>query len=203
MIQPEPGPPELHGERVLLRPYGQGFGEAELRRVYQWSRDDELLQLSGGAPLRLPYGQFVQEFWRERAREGRRRLLYGIFAGDGLLIGRLGVFALDRRRRQAELGILIGDRAYWGQGYGTDAMRTLLGYLFRELGYARIYLYTGRDNLRAQRAFARVGFRRLGTVRRVFSDLHVRDDVHMEIRPRDLEGEVRRESGEGYGLRSA
>lgn len=187
MIETQAAVRLLWGARVVLRPYGEGFGEEELRRVYAWSRDEEILRLSGGAPIHLAYEQFVEEFWQQRRRERRRRMLYGIFVQSGALIGRVGCFAIDHRRRQGELGIVIGDRRYWGRGYGPDALKTFLRYLFGELGFRRIYLYTGVDNQRAQRAFAKVGFRSLGVVRRLFSDYSAREDVHMQIYPRDLE----------------
>lgn len=203
-------PRVLQGQRVVLRPYGEGFGQEELRRVYAWSQDKEILALSGGAPVHLAYESFVQHFWRERDGEWDKRILYAIFAPSssrpdsqpgaeaglqwsvrpnaegGLLIGRLGCFAIDPRRRQGELGIVLGDRDYWGRGYGPDALRTFLRYLFQEAGLRRLYLYTGVENLRAQRAFAKVGFRSLGVVRRVFSDFSAREDIHMEISPQDL-----------------
>lgn len=186
MIRPAVLSRQLQGSKTYLRPYGLGFGEAELRRVYAWSRDRELLRLSGGSPLTISWDEFESHFWAQLESHQHRRVQYAIFAREGPLIGRVGLFGLDERRRQAELGILVGDREYWGRGFGSDALHTFLAYVFDELGYRRIYLYTGVDNPRAQRAFSKVGFRELGVVRRLFTDLSARQDVHMELHASDL-----------------
>lgn len=53
---------------------------------------------------------------------------------------------------------MIGDRAYWGQGYGPDVLNTLLRHLFLEAGMERLYLHTLDWNHRAQKAFTKCGF---------------------------------------------
>jgi RimJ/RimL family protein N-acetyltransferase len=72
----------------------------------------------------------------------------------------------DFHRKEAEIGVTIGLREYWGRGYGTDLLRTFAGYLFESLSLERIYLKTLDWNLRAQRCFENAGFTRYGTSRR-------------------------------------
>jgi RimJ/RimL family protein N-acetyltransferase len=75
-------------------------------------------------------------------------------------------YGYDPRENEAELGITIGDRDYWSRGYGTDAVRTMVDYAFRELELHRVYLHTLAWNYRAQRCFEHAGFRRLRHVNR-------------------------------------
>ena len=56
------------------------------------------------------------------------------------------------------LGIGIGEAGYRGKGYGTDAMRLLVGYAFRELDAYRIQLGVLSTNARAIRCYEKVGF---------------------------------------------
>ncbi|GAG49070.1 unnamed protein product, partial [marine sediment metagenome] len=67
---------------------------------------------------------------------------------------------------EAELGITIGDRRYWGQGYGSDAVQALVRLVFREKGLRRMLLHTLEWNVRAQRCFEKAGFVPRGRVRR-------------------------------------
>ena len=79
----------------------------------------------------------------------------GSLIGDATL-RQLGV-------EEAELGIMVGDRRYWNDGYGQDAVRLLLDHLFERLRLKRVYLKTLEWNIRAQRSFAKNGFREYGS----------------------------------------
>jgi RimJ/RimL family protein N-acetyltransferase len=60
--------------------------------------------------------------------------------------------------RNARLGIMIGDKSYWSQGYGTDAMLTLLRFGFEEMNLNRIDLTVDAENARAIRCYQKCGF---------------------------------------------
>ena len=45
---------------------------------------------------------------------------------NGLHIGNAMYYNIDTVRREAEIGITIGEREYWSRGYGTDAVKTLV-----------------------------------------------------------------------------
>jgi RimJ/RimL family protein N-acetyltransferase len=75
-------------------------------------------------------------------------------------------YGFDPRENEAELGITIGNREFWSRGYGTDAVRTLVDYLFSELGMRRVYLHTLAWNYRAQRCFEHAGFEQIRHVNR-------------------------------------
>jgi RimJ/RimL family protein N-acetyltransferase len=65
---------------------------------------------------------------------------------------------LRNRHGTAELGIMIGDRDYWGRGYGREVVRLLLRYGFHYLGLRRIALTTHAKNERAIRCYLACGF---------------------------------------------
>lgn len=84
---------------------------------------------------------------------------------DSIPIGMCGLHRLDWLNRNAEFGIAIGESAYWGRGYGTDATRTLLEIGFTWFNLHRIYLHVNEDNIRAIRTYERVGFKHEGVER--------------------------------------
>jgi RimJ/RimL family protein N-acetyltransferase len=155
----------LEGNLVRLRP--KTLGDAP--RDYAWRRDPELSSFDALLPTTATYDEFLREYQYELANLGPRRKRFAIETRDGHHIGNCSLYNIDERRRQAELGIMIGDRAYWGRGYGTDTVRTLVAYAFRELPVDRVYLYTLDWNLRAQHSFAKAGFKE---VARVQDDRH-------------------------------
>ena len=67
-------------------------------------------------------------------------------------------YDIDESNKQAELGILIGDKEYWDDGYGTDAVNMMVEHIFRTSNLERIYLKTLDWNVRAQRCFHKCGF---------------------------------------------
>jgi len=134
---------------------------------YEWRRDRELAEYDAAHPLTMSLPNFLSTIESELKSPAQHRRSLAIEELDGdTHIGNLMYYGYNRSRRETEIGITIGDRDYWSRGYGTDAVRALLGYLFRELELGRVYLHTLTWNERAQRAFQRAGFRRVREVRR-------------------------------------
>ena len=73
----------------------------------------------------------------------------------------------DWGSRDAFAGIGIGEREFWGKGYGSDAIQLLLRYAFTELNLQRVSLTVFEFNQRAQRSYEKVGFRLEGRQRQI------------------------------------
>lgn len=125
---------------------------------YGWRSDDELARLDAAMTLRIPYKHFLPSYVDEISRSSPRRQRFAIDTMDGKHIGNCMYYNIDRLKREAELGIMIGDRDYWGKGYGTDAVTALLGHIFNAADIERVYLNTLEWNARAQRCFEKCGF---------------------------------------------
>ncbi|MCB9451120.1 MAG: GNAT family N-acetyltransferase [Anaerolineaceae bacterium] len=89
---------------------------------------------------------------------------------DGTLIGFVALFDIKWKNGTSMMAMGIGEAAYRGKGYGSDALRLLLGYAFRELNLYRVGLNVIAYNAPAIRAYERAGFqlegRRRGMVYR-------------------------------------
>ncbi|MFA5901496.1 MAG: GNAT family N-acetyltransferase, partial [Hyphomicrobium sp.] len=62
---------------------------------------------------------------------------------------------------QAEIGYWIG-KPWWGNGYATEAARTLVAYCFDEVGFKQLTCGHFVDNAASKRVIAKLGFRRTG-----------------------------------------
>jgi len=60
--------------------------------------------------------------------------------------------------QKAEIGIHIGEKEYWNQGYGTKAMRLMLKHGFENLNLHRLWLRVFKTNQRAIRSYEKSGF---------------------------------------------
>ena len=122
---------------------------------YQWRIDPELSKLDATFPLRIRYKEFVRFSLDEIEYPSRRSRRLAIDTKDGVHIGNCMYYDLDERRGQTELGIMIGDRDYWDGGYGTDAVVTLVGHIFKTISSInKVYLHTLEWNSRARKSFA-------------------------------------------------
>ncbi len=171
----------VRGGKVTLRPYEMACSEDEMARLYRWSRDPEVLRWSGGTPITMSFVDFKHMLRKDQAQPSPYRVVYLILGPGGELMGRVGYFDIDPARRQAELGVVIGEKEYWGLGYGRDAISTLLRHVFENTDLERIYLFTYADNLRAQRAFAHCGFQPVTSERRARWSPAPASEVQMEI----------------------
>lgn len=156
-------PFRLVGEKVILR-------EKRLDDVeddYEWRADPELAAFDAVPPLRMSRSDYQRIFERDLQNPFPRQLVLSIEDPEtGLHIGNCMFYDYDERRNEAELGIMIGRKEYWGQGYGSDAVATFTRYLFEERNFKRIYLHTLKWNERARKAFQKVGFTPAGEVLR-------------------------------------
>ncbi len=102
--------------------------------------------------------------WWERNRSQKDGQPFAIETLPGELIGGCGLHEIEAHARSAVLGIWIA-RPYWDRGYGTDAVRTLCRFGFREMNLRRISLHVHATNSRAMRAYEKVGFKEEGRLR--------------------------------------
>ena len=76
----------------------------------------------------------------------------------GKFLGTIQLYHTDRRHRTAEIGLVLNKRKAWGRGYGSEAIRLLLRFVFRELDYAKIGLSVYEFNPRALALYEHLGF---------------------------------------------
>lgn len=149
------------GEKVLLGPIEREY----LPRYVEWLNDWEVRQfLAPGMPV--PLNIEDENEWFEARRKDKDNIVFAILTrADDQVIGNCGLHRIDLKNRSAVLGIFIGDKGYWGKGYGTDATQTLLQFAFAELGLNRVELEVYAFNPRAIRSYEKAGFVRDGVRR--------------------------------------
>ena len=157
---------ELRGARVILR--DKRIEDAE--KDYRWRSDPEIARLDAAYPLSMSYERYLKLFEDQLRYPTPGSHHFGTDAIDGTYIGNCMYYDLDSINKEAELGIVIGERDYWGNSYGYDAVTTLLNHMFVDLQLNRVYLHTLDWNERAQRSFAKSGFKPVRTVRRMSQD---------------------------------
>ena len=167
---------ELRGARVILR--DKRVEDAD--QDYIWRSDPELARLDAAIPLTMSFDRYLKIFQDQLRFPTPGSHHFSTDTLDGKFIGNCMYYDLDSVNMQAELGIVIGDRDYWSNSYGYDAVTTLLDYMFKEKNLKRVYLHTLEWNTRAQRCFGKSGFTPVKTVRRMSHDF-----ILMEVKRED------------------
>jgi len=154
----------LKGPRVTLR----GIRREDLPRLWEFNNDTDV-ELAGGGDPPIPQSlERLQAEFDKGASEGGRDGAWFAIEADGKLIGQCALHGFDLCKgvaRNAELGIGIGDKEYWGKGYGREAVGLLVDYGFRHWNLHRIWLSTLSINERAIRCYRACGFVEEGRLR--------------------------------------
>jgi RimJ/RimL family protein N-acetyltransferase len=152
----------LEGRLVRLRP----LEPSDADNYYRWMNDNEVKQYLG---MRYFIPRAAEEEWlrpRTNQQLSYNNLQFAVETlDDGRHIGSIGLHETHAEDRKAIVGIAIGDKTVWDQGYGTDAMITLLRFGFDEMNLHRVMLHVDERNLRAQASYKKCGFVEEGRLR--------------------------------------
>ena len=139
---------------------------SDAREDYAWQTDPELAELDAATTLKMSYQHFLSEYSFDLCYPSSSRHEFAVENMEGEHIGNCVYYNVNQVEKKAELGIMIGNRAYWKQGYGTEVVNTLLDYIFTRTSLEKIYLTTLVWNIRAQKCFAKCGFKECGRIKR-------------------------------------
>jgi RimJ/RimL family protein N-acetyltransferase len=165
------------GEKVRLRAYRKE--DLELRLSY--INDPEVVDgLISDTPY--PMTSHEEEKWFESISALKDTYKFAIETlEDKEFIGGCSINAVDWKNRVATVGVFIG-KNYWGKGYGTDAIKVLLSFIFLEMNMNKTRLITYSYNHRAIRSYKKCGFQVEGVLRQeVFRGGKYFDKISMGI----------------------
>lgn len=156
----QPEGPVLQGKRITLR----GPGMQDAQNVFHWERDNEVWRYDPYRPYSRTMAEFLPTFERNYVRGNGRQFWFIIEDEQHSPIGTITYFNIDLRTGQIEIGLGLGEKSRWGQGYGPDAIETLTRYLLTFPNVQRVYAETAQANHPARRAFTKAGFVEVGQI---------------------------------------
>lgn len=148
------------GEQVALGPMRR-----DLVPLYQrWMNDFEVTRtLAFGWRPQTAEGELA---WYEATSGAADERTFTVYERATLRpIGNSGLMHIDPLHRNAEFGIVLGEKDCWGKGYGAEVAALILDYGFTALNLHMIWLQAYADNVRGLRAYARAGFKPAGRLR--------------------------------------
>jgi RimJ/RimL family protein N-acetyltransferase len=164
-----------------------------------WSTDTEFDRLQDEDPSVVWHASQVKDFFEKNEN------LYAFMIqtlADDRVIGMIELQDIKWPAGDSFLGIAVGEREYWGKGYGSDALNIFLGYAFRQVGLKRVSLTVFEYNPRAIRAYEKAGFQHEGRARQALNrdgrrwDLLFMGILREEWEERQQKGEARHETSQ-------
>ena len=73
-------------------------------------------------------------------------------------IGNIKIGPVDRVHKLADVGIIIGEKSFWGKGFAAEAIKLVVDYAFNKLGLHKLTAGAYSNNIRSIKAFKKAGF---------------------------------------------
>jgi RimJ/RimL family protein N-acetyltransferase len=148
----------IEGRQVVLR----DVQRADMENKVRWFNDPQVnktLLLEDKLDL-----QRTLKWFDEHARDDSRKEFI-VESKQGESIGITGLLHINRRHGTAECYCIIGEKAYWGKGIGTEVHKLLVDWGFKNLGLNKIWADIRAENIAIIKVIERLGFKVEGTLR--------------------------------------
>ena len=140
--------------KVHLRP----LDKSDLNERYlSWVNDFEVIKYmeTGTFPVRMENLEQYYDFMTNSPNH----LILAIMVGQEH-IGNITLNDINWIHRIANLGIMIGDKDYWGKGYGIEAIKLMTQHAFSKLNLHKIWLSLWDDNTAAFMTYKNAGYKK-------------------------------------------
>ena len=125
-------PSQIKTQRLLLIPF---TGKFLSERYASWLNDPQVVQFSEQRHKKHSMVTCREYFLGFR---GSENFLWAIVVAEtGIHIGNISAY-LDQPNSVADVGILIGEKSCWGQGYGLEAWEAVNKFLFDKIGIRKL-----------------------------------------------------------------
>ncbi|MFA6530273.1 MAG: GNAT family N-acetyltransferase [Candidatus Micrarchaeia archaeon] len=166
----------ISGERIYLR----HLTLSDVSDAYlSWLNDSEVTVFMETKHSTM--GE-LQAFVKERISKDDC-LFFGIFdIPSNRHIGNIKLEPISLKEKKATIGIMLGDKSYWGKSFGYDSLLLCVNWVAKNLPIDKLYLGVLPENKRAFSLYKKIGFTVLAIAKKsaVYED-GVHDNILMEL----------------------
>lgn len=166
----------FEGEKVILRPRKS----ADKEFILKWFNDPEVTRY---VIMELPVTEKKLDKWLEQWDNEENTIFFVIVDKETKNpIGTCGFVDVDFKNQNAEMGMIIGEKEYWGKGRGTEVTELLLKYGFGTLNFIVLYGKAVDANLGSIKMQKNFGFKEQGRLRKwVYIDGKFHDVLFFDL----------------------
>jgi len=163
----------IYGEKINLSPVDEG----DIRRLCQWINDPDIRRF---ITVYTPKTMTEEKEFVASASTKRNAVIFAVLdKKTEEHIGNAELGDIHWRNGTAVFGFMIGAKKYWGNGYGTDVLKTILQYAFQTLNLWKVKSSVMAANIASYRCHERCGFKKIGVYRKEYVVDGVRHDVFL------------------------
>ncbi len=165
------------GKKVILRPMRKS---TDLEACLRWINDPEVTRF---LVARFPTTETMEVEWFDSQGKSKNDVILAIETlPEHVLIGTMGLHRISWEDGVATTGAIIGEKEYWGKGYGKEAKMLLLDYAFNTLNLRKICSSVKAFNGRSLSYNKRCGYQEEGRrVKQFFVDGEYHDEILLAV----------------------
>lgn len=131
-----------------------------LKKCLEWINNPIITKYLGTGIT--PIYRHLEEKWFDDQGKDNSNNIFAIHTKEGKYIGNVGIHSIDWIHRRGLLGIIIGDKEEWGNGYAQEAESLIIKYAFQNLNLHKICAEIFENNIASQKAAFKNGFKTEG-----------------------------------------
>jgi [ribosomal protein S5]-alanine N-acetyltransferase len=170
--------PYLIGDQIYLRP----LEPSDLNERYLgWLNDAEVSRYMESGVFPQSKAQ-LEKFYQQVVQSSNQVMLAIADRASDEHIGNVKLGPIHWIYRKATLGIMLGEKRFWGRGIGKEVLRLIVEYAFDRLNLEKVELGVIADHLAAVRCYEQAQFRIEGRMRNgVFCEGQYKDSLWMGL----------------------
>jgi RimJ/RimL family protein N-acetyltransferase len=157
----------LEGKLVILRRITMNDVTPE---YLAWLNDDDVTR--GLDTIVKPYPmEMLHKYVNEIVSDENTYMFMVVAKDSGKSIGTAKIHGINKKNGTCNLGMMLGNKNYWGKGYGQDTYMTAIDFAFTHLKIRKIWEAANENNIASLSMCAKAGFQEEGRLKeQVLSD---------------------------------
>lgn len=152
----------IEGERIYLR-------EVRVEDVndnyYRWMNDEEITAYTESRFK--PYSiEKLKDYVTKIDGQDNSVFLAIIERSKDKHVGNIKLGNINWIHRTGDIGIIIGEKNFWGKGYGSEAIKLITAYAFNKLNLHKVWAGCYEFNKGSIAAFKKAGFSKEGILKK-------------------------------------
>ena len=121
--------------------------------------------------------KYINSFYPDDFEQENEKYLWGIYSENNRLIGTISLTKINRYHSSTELGLMIGNKDFWGKSASEEAIKLVHDFAFNTLELNRVTGGCYSTNMGMIFTFKRLGYKREGVMRKSHFDGEKQIDV--------------------------
>lgn len=165
------------GKKVVLRPMRKS---TDLEPCLRWINDPEVSRFLKAF---VPTTEAMETEWFDQIGKSKNDFTFAVeILPDHVFIGVMSLHRVNWKDGTATTGAIIGEKEYWGRGYGKEAKMLLLDFAFNTLNLRKICSSVKAFNGRSLNYNKRCGYQEEGRrAKQFFVDGAYHDEIFLAI----------------------